>query len=237
MVEIVLKGPGKNALGTPVMQQAIDDLRAADGQPVLLRGDGDAFSAGLNLKEVATLEGDQMERFLGLLDQLVVAILEHPAPVVAYVNGHAIAGGCVVALACDARFAADNTLARIGLNEVAIGLVFPPRVMKLARARLAPSHCQRVILEGGLYAPAEALRLGLVHEVSATAEASARAYLEKLGGYPREAFVEAKRELNKDVLALAPEEMTAYRERILPRWSSPEQRMTIAQALMKTVRS
>ena len=75
-----------------------------------------------------------------------------------------------------------------------------------------------------------------MHEVSATAEASAKAYLEKLAGYPREAFAEAKRELNKSVLELGPEEMTAYRDRILPRWSSPEQRMTIAQALMKNMR-
>jgi len=114
--------------------------------------------------------------------------------------------------------------------------VFPPRVMRLARARLAASHCQRVILEGGLYSPAEALRLGLVHEVSAQAEANARAYLDKLAAYPREAFVESKRELNREILELAPEDIQAYRERILPRWSSPEQRMTIATALMKNMR-
>ncbi|NUP11969.1 MAG: enoyl-CoA hydratase/isomerase family protein [Polyangiaceae bacterium] len=233
MVDIVLKGPGKNALGTPVMQQALEDFRAARGEPVLLRGDGDTFSAGLNLKEIAMLDPDGLTKFLSLFDELVVQILTHDAPVVACVNGHAIAGGCVLMLACDLRVAAAKPSSRIGLNEVAIGLVFPPRVLRLAESRLAPSHLSRVLLEAGLYSPAESYRLGLVHEVADDAEAASRALLAKLAESPRHAYVETKRELNRPSVELSEREVAAFRERVLPMWTSPDLRQTIAMALMK----
>ena len=109
MIELVLAGPGRNALGTPVMERALQDLYAAKGEPLLVRGEGPCFSAGLNLKEIATLDADQMEKFLALLDTLVVGLLEHAGPVVACINGHAIAGGCVIALACDLRVCTSAT--------------------------------------------------------------------------------------------------------------------------------
>jgi len=233
MIEVVLDGPGKNALGTPVMKQAIVDLRAAQGQPVLLRGAGDSFCAGLNLKEIATLDGQAMAAYLNLFDELVVTLLAHEAPVVACVNGHAIAGGCVLALACDLRVAAAHDSLRIGLNEVAIGLVYPPRVLKLARARLAPSHLARVILEAGLYSPQESLRLGLVHDVARDAPGAARLMLERLAAHPREAYVEAKRELNRTALELEPLEQEAFRARVLPRWTSPELKQMVLAVLAK----
>ncbi len=233
MREIVLKGRGKNALGSPVMERAITDFGEAKGEAVLLRGDGDAFSAGLDLKELLTLDPPGMTRYLGLLDQLIVTILRHDAPVVAFVNGHAIAGGCVLALACDARITLDDESLRIGLNEVPIGLVFPPRVLKLARARLAPSHAQRVLLEGGLYPPSEAYRLGLVHEVSVDAEARAKDYLQRLAASPSAAFGAAKRELNRPILTLETAELEAFAEDVLPRWSSPDLKTTIEAVLAK----
>src|SRR5215475_5138111 len=122
MIEIVLDAPGKNALGTALMSSLRDQLAKAANQPVLLRGMGDAFSAGLNLKEVSSLDGYGMRRFLALLDDLVLDLYTHPAPTVALVNGHAIAGGCVIALCCDQRIAQRNPRTRIGLNEVALGV-------------------------------------------------------------------------------------------------------------------
>lgn len=233
MVEIVLNGPGKNALGTPVMTQALADLAAAKGQPVLLRGHGDVFSAGLNLKEIATLDADGMGAYLALFDRLLVALLTHDAPLVACIEGHAIAGGCVLALACDLRVASARAELRIGLNEVPLGLVFPPRVIALARARLAPSHLARVILEGGLYDPAESLRLGLVHAVHEDALAAGRAQLARLAASPRAAYVAAKRELNRGAVSLSAEEEASFVTHVLPTWTGPELRTMVQAALSK----
>jgi hypothetical protein len=67
------------------------------------------------------------------------------------VNGHAIAGGCVLALCCDWRVAVDRADVRIGLNEVALGLEFPPMIMNLVRDRIPRRHVERVVLEAGLH--------------------------------------------------------------------------------------
>lgn len=220
MVDIVLQGPGKNALSTGVMRAALAALDAAGDAPVLLTGHGDAFSAGLNLKEVATLDGEGMLRFLETLDALVVRLFTHPAPVVALLNGHAIAGGCILALCADHRVSVDAPSVRIGLNETALGLVFPPRVMKLARARLPRHTLDTVLLDAGLYAPAEALRLGLVDAVSADAEGAARAALSRLASHPAEAYRGNKKLLREGVLDLDDVEARAFRDELIPRWLS-----------------
>src|SRR5690349_6710653 len=92
-VRVVLEGPGKNALSTALMTKALAEVRAAGSRPLLLTGAGDCFSAGLNLKELATLDVAGMRTFLGALGDLVKALFLHPGPTVAAVNGHAIAGG------------------------------------------------------------------------------------------------------------------------------------------------
>ena len=131
--QLTIEAPGRNALGTALMTRLLEQIRGAAGRPLLVSGAGDTFSAGLDLKEVAALERAGMERFLGLLDDLVDALYGHPAPTVACVNGHAIAGGCILALCCDLRVARDDATVRIGLNEVPLGLEFPPKLLKLVR--------------------------------------------------------------------------------------------------------
>ena len=103
MIEVVLSGPGKNALSTAVMLSLIEQLDRAEGAPVLLRGAGDAFSAGLNLVEVGGLDAAGMDTFLTALEDLLYALYNYPGPTVAVVNGHAIAGGSLVAMCCDHR--------------------------------------------------------------------------------------------------------------------------------------
>src|SRR5262245_47925716 len=98
MVELLLSAPGKNALSLAHMESILERVRAAADAPLLVTGAGDAFSAGLNLKEVAALDRPGMERFLGVLEDMIAALFGHPGPTVAAINGHAIAGGCVLAL-------------------------------------------------------------------------------------------------------------------------------------------
>jgi enoyl-CoA hydratase len=242
MVEIVLSGPGKNALSTELMTRVITEVRAAGSEPLLIRGEGDAFSAGLNLKELATLDDAGIERFLGLLDDMVVALFNHPAPTIACVNGHAIAGGCVVALTCDHRVLTTSPKARVGLNEVAIGLRFPPRILKLARARLGPLHERRVLLEAGVYPPAEALALGLCDELADDPVAAGHARLARWAAHDRGAFAAAKAAITRGALALPsdagpdgreldPDESRRYREEVLQHWTGPAFKKKIASVL------
>jgi enoyl-CoA hydratase/carnithine racemase len=195
MIEIRMDGPGKNSLGTAMMTFLIERLRDAAGAPVLLTGAGDAFSAGLNLKEVAGLDEAGMLAFLRLLEDCMSAVYLYPGPTVAAVNGHAIAGGCVLALCCDHRVMTKEPRAKIGLNETALGLRFPPRVLAIVRARLSRRHETRVLLGADLVGAEGALSLGLVDEIADDPVAAARARLQVLASHPAEAYALNKQDL------------------------------------------
>lgn len=220
MMDIVIEGVGRNALSTVVLTSLRDALRAAGGAPVLLRGAGGCFSAGLNLKEVASLDRPGMERFLSLLEETIETLYLHPAPVVALVEGHAIAGGCVLALCCDWRVSGADEKARLGLNEVALGLQFPPKTWAIVNTRLPTNTREQVLLGAGLVGPAEALGLGLLDEVTSEPEARARAVLATLAGHPGQAYAATKRAMRAGVVALSEEAQSAFVAEVVPSWVS-----------------
>lgn len=235
MHQIVMDGPGKNALGVAMMRFLIEELGKAGGSPVLLTGAGDAFSSGLHLKEVAALDRTNAEPFLRLLEECMCALYLYPGPTVAAVGGHAIAGGCVLALCCDHRVATDSPSVKIGINEVAIGLRFPPRVLAIVRSRIPRRHRERVLLGGGLFAPAEARELGLIDEVDADPEAVARQRLEQLASNPSHAYAATKRDLRGS----APQDLASdealdrWLSESLPGWTSSETKTRIAHVLRR----
>jgi enoyl-CoA hydratase/carnithine racemase len=232
MKTLTLNAPGKNALGTELMTWLIDELKAAKGEPIFLTGAGDAFCAGLNLKEVGSLDEHTMVAFLDVLEDMVDTLYNYPGPVVAWINGHAIAGGCVVALACDHRLLKNDPKIRVGLNEVQIGLQFPPKTWKLITHRIAPRSRDRVILEGGLYSPDHAMKLGLVDELM-NSEEEARAYADNIAKAPAAAYAVAKKNLRSHVLTLSKEDRAAFIAEALPRWCAPELKAKIAAMLKK----
>jgi enoyl-CoA hydratase len=232
MRTITLSAPGKNALSSELMGWVVKELTQAAGEPLFITGEGDAFCAGLNLKEVATLSAAGMERLLDALERMVDALYAYPGPTVAYVNGHAIAGGCIVALACDLRIGLASDTARIGLNEVPLGLRFPPKTWRMVKHRLSPPALERVVLEGGLYPPAQALRLGLLDEVVAS-ESEARTMAERLASSPRDAYLAAKRALRSGALDVTPGELRQYLHEVLPTWTSGELKARIEARLRK----
>jgi enoyl-CoA hydratase/carnithine racemase len=230
MKTITLFGPGKNSLTTALMESTLAAVREAGREPILLTGAGDAFSAGLNLKEVVALDAAGLARFLGTLEELVAALYDHPGPTVAWVNGHAIAGGCVLALCCDVRVVTARDGVRIGLNEVALGLKFPPRTFAMVRARLTGPALARAVLEGALYEAAEAKALGLVDAVGE--EEDARARLEKLASHPRDAYAYAKAAA-RPRLEVSSAEERAFRDEVIPFWASAEIKERLRAALRK----
>lgn len=230
MKTILLSGPGKNSLSTPLMQRMLSEIRQAEGEPLFLTADGDVFSAGLNLKEIAELDAPGMAKFLGTLEDLVKALFEHPAPTVAWVNGHAIAGGCVMALCCDVRFMTARPGSRIGLNEVALGLRFPPLTFEMTRRRVASTLLERVVLEAALYDAATAQRLGLIDEIGE--EREARAMLEKLAAHPRDVYAYAKHAM-RGTLEVPEEARKRFVEETIPHWASPSLKERLKSVLKK----
>lgn len=233
MHEILLRAPGRNALSTDLMTSIVKELELAAGSPVLITGADGAFSAGLNLKEVASLDLAGMERFLRCLEEMVDALYTYPGPTVACINGHAIAGGCIVAMACDLRVAAADPEIRIGLNETALGLRFPPKLFAMVQRRVAPGALERVVLEAALHSPEAARALGLVDEVAFDVVATARAHLSRLASHPREAYARNKEALRAGVLDVSEADQRRFREEVVPQWASSETKERVLAALRK----
>lgn len=233
VVRITIEGPSKNALGTPLMESITSQFEAAGDAPVLLTGSGDSFSAGLDLAEVEALELADGEAFLRRLERLVRTIYLHPGPTAAVINGHAIAGGCIIALACDLRVALPNEKARIGLNEVALGLQFPPSLLGMVRSRIPDAHFETVVLEAGLHDPEDALWLGLVDAVTEDAEAWALKRLKKRAKSPRAAYAAAKLAIRGGAATVTAEEDARFVRDVLPTWVSPEIKATLRKFLGK----
>jgi len=229
--EIRMELPARNALDAEAVAWISARFTDAGEMPVLIEGTSAAFCAGLNLKYVASLDPGETEAFLRSVDALVVKIFEHPAPVVAHVNGHAIAGGCVMALACDHIVAVDSDRVRIGVNEVALGACYPPAIFNMVRLRLSPRHVQRVLLGAQLFAPRTANELGLVDEVSAQSGDVARARLAALASHPAETYRLTKLGLRRGKLDPTPEQERQFALEEVPQWTSPEVRARIQAVL------
>lgn len=240
MFEITMAGPSKNALNGAMLTFIIDQLRVAAGRPVLLTGTGNAFSAGLDLKYVASLDEPQMDKFLRLLEECMVALYLYPGPTVALVNGHAIAGGCILTLCCDRRVLIRDPWLKIGLNEVALGVRFPPRTLAIVRHRVPTQHHEEVLLGAQLFDPANALRLGLVDELHSAETAPpyaldvARDRLRALASSPAAAYAATKADLRgtKESLCSDVDEERRLRGS-LGMWTSPLVKEKIAAVLGK----
>lgn len=220
MREIVLRGRGPNTLSLESLRLFIDALDEAGDDALLIRGEGSAFSAGLDLD---ALEGNVQE-LLGLMEEAAGRLFLHPGPTVACVNGHAIAGGCLLALACDHRVLSDASGVKVGMTALGLGLVYPPVVLAVLRYRVPAHSLERVLLGADRFGPPEALSLGLVDELAADPLTVARARLERLASHPRAAYAYTKRALRAPALAIDEAERQLRLEEATRAWSPDEVR-------------
>jgi enoyl-CoA hydratase/carnithine racemase len=204
------------------------ELAAAGDEPVLVRGEGAAFSAGLDLD---ALDRGALHELLAVMDEAAGALFLHPGPTVACINGHAVAGGCLLALCCDHRVAQDDPGLRVGMTGLALGLLYPPIVLEILRYRL-PSHTlDRVLLGAERFSAREALELGLVDEVAPNPLESARARLGRLASYPRGSYAQTKRLLREGALRLDRAERERRLEETARAWDPDSIRARLRRGL------
>lgn len=131
---------------------------------VVLTGAGKIFSAGVDLFRLTSAGGDYVDRFLNALDETFEALIRFEKPLVAAINGHAIAGGCLIAMTCDRKFMV-TTGARIGVPELRVGVPFPSIAREIFESSLAPHVAQYFELTGANVEGQIALRMGVVDEL------------------------------------------------------------------------
>ena len=224
-----------NAIGPDFvarLNQLIDGL--ADANAAVITGLGSVFSAGLDLPALIDLDRADMHRFMEQFNALMLRIFELPIPLVAAVNGHAIAGGCVLALQADLRLAADRD-ARIGLNEAQLGIGLPAVVLETLRCQVPASSLAPIALEGRLFSPREALQLGLVHEVVPEAELQEKALqrAQALAQLPSAGVRQIKAALRRPVAEAIRAVSAAESQRWVESWLDPASQTRLRAAVAK----
>lgn len=136
---------------------------------VVLTSGGDVFSAGLDITQSYPLfkEGDidKIQEWYEQFRDSMLRIFRFKNPLIAAVNGHAIAGGLVLALCCDFRISVGSN-AKFGLNEVTIGFPLPSVIAEIVIYSLGASVTERLVFDGHLFEPENALKLGFFHKLS-----------------------------------------------------------------------
>jgi enoyl-CoA hydratase len=164
---IRLNRPPANAFCLELAREfeaAFDARAVVEATALVLTGTGSFFSGGLDLKVVPTYSREEQRDFLGLLNRLLGRLYTCPVPVVGAVNGHAVAGAFIVALATDYRVGPTGS-AQFGLTEARVGIPFPAVPMIILRAELAPQDARYSALYARNFGPDEAQRRGLFDEL------------------------------------------------------------------------
>ncbi|MEX2195513.1 MAG: enoyl-CoA hydratase/isomerase family protein [Thermoleophilaceae bacterium] len=167
-----------------------------DAGAVVLTGREGFFSAGVDLKLAPTLDAGGQREMVEGINRLFAGWYALPRPLVCAVNGHAIAGGLIMALCGDLRVGVDAG-AKLGLTELKAGIPYPAVALAVTRAELTPAAVRLLALRAHLVEPPEALRLGVLDEL-APAPALLDTAIERAGelaALPRAAYETVKRQV------------------------------------------
>ncbi len=195
---VTLDRPPANAVVPDLIADGLEVLRSLTTEPpaaVVLTGAGDFFCGGADLRVVPTLSPEAQGEMARGINELFAGWHGFARPLVCAVNGHAVAGGLVLALCGDHRVVA--TSGRYGLTEVKVGIPFPSAAMAVVQAELTPSVARRLVLRGELFDSVAATELGLFDEVVPDAEVMARSLevARQLAAMPPRTYEAVKRRL------------------------------------------
>lgn len=233
-----LSGAKANAMSPAVLDQIerlVDDFERSAARAAVLVGYERYFSAGLALPLLLDLDRPAMKAFIERFGEVMVRVFRCARPIVAAVNGHAIAGGCVLALQCDWRVMVDGDDAKIGLNETQLGIGLPSSVLEPLKLAVPAASLVPIAYEGRLFSPREALSLGLVHELAPAAELEARAWAraQALASVPSTAVAQVKLGLRRGALDAMRARGAEETERWLDTWFAPPARERLEAAVAK----
>ncbi len=212
-----------NVLDLETLRELVSTLGdLADAPALVVTGAGRAFSAGVDLKRLYEGGETYTRDFLLALGGAFRAVFDHPRPIVAAVNGHAIAGGCVIAAGCDYRFMSAGT---IGVTELLVGVPFPATALEAIRYVVGPRTAS-LVMTGQTLRPDQALAVGLVDQVVPPDEllSAALTRAEAFAAIPAVSFAMTKKALRAEASRLM---ATGSTDEVIEVWTSPPVRTAI----------
>ncbi len=212
-------------------------LESSSAAAIVLIGQGQIFSAGVDLRRILDGGPAYVHAFMPSLGKAFETLFAFPKPVVAAVNGHAIAGGCILACAADHRIMANGP-GRIGTPELLVGVPFPTVAIETVRFAAGPQYFQKLVYSGATLSPHQAQEYGLVDEVAdpdALLDYAVTA-AERLARLPRAAFALTKSQIRQPTLARIRNDGPRFDATVEQLWSSPETLAAIQAYVDRTLK-
>lgn len=234
-----LNNPPVNALGPEFMEAVIggiDDVESSDARALVVTGEGNAFSAGADLFRVLDASRDDIAGGIATMSRMFERLFRSPKPTVAALNGHAIAGGAVLACCCDYRLSSEGPY-RIGFSELAVGVPFPRWALEILRFAVGAAHVRNLTLVARTFSPDEAMRTGVIDEIVPAGDLMDRALAaaKRLARVPAATYALTKSALLAPVVARVERLGAEHDEKAVDLWASDEVQAAIRGFLERTV--
>jgi len=239
-IAVLTMAHGKaNAMDTTLMRElrrVMVETIQSDARAIVITATGPIFSAGVDLMALAKGGRPYLEEFLPELSGALRLVFATDKPVVAAVNGHAIAGGCILACACDYRLMARGS-GRIGVPELRVGVPFPIVPAEITRHALGTARAQRAMLVGTLVEPERAIAEGMVDEVVEPERLMERAIAvaQAMAATPPASYARTKRDVRRPVLETWERLSLQHDRETLEAWDSSAVREAIRAYVAKTL--
>jgi enoyl-CoA hydratase len=236
---LTLSNPPANALDFEFMQDilaALDEAKASDSRALIVTGEGSVFSAGADLFRVLEAESEYIESAGATMSGVFEQLFRFPKPTIAAVNGHAIAGGSVIACACDYRISSGGDH-RLGFSELAVGVPFPAWALEILRFAVGNEHVRDLTLMARTVSVEEALSMGIVDEVVPPEELMERAMraAQRLARIPQATFELTKGALIAPAVERAERLGPEHDREVALLWASEPVHDAIREFLKKTI--
>ena len=240
-VAVVRMTHGKaNAIDTALCRELtaqFGELERGGYRAAVLTGHGPIFSAGVDLLRLLDSGPGYLDEFLPALSAAFLAVFDCSIPVVAAVNGHAVAGGCILVAACDQRVM-NSGHGRIGVTELLVGVPFPVTALEILRFAAGTRRLRELTYFGRTYPADEALSLGLIDEAVAEASVLQRAIAiaGELAALPPGPLRHTRLQIRGPALHRIAADRAAD-DQVHRMWDSPAARRKVQEYVAKTLRS
>lgn len=219
------------------LEQAFAAEASSSARAIVITGTGSIFSAGVDLVRMLEEGRPYVERFLPALDVAFRRLFALEKPVVAAVNGHAIAGGAILAAASDRRLLARGK-ATFGVPELKVGVPFPPLPLEIFRRICPAARVDEAVLGARVYRAEEAASIGLVDELVEPEALLERAFAvaSEMASVPARSFALVKRLLRGPSLERVARQDAETGRETLEAWCSTDVREALRSYVERTLK-